>query len=172
MREKSYSLNSELDRLNMTVENLKQEELRFEEHKINLEHRVKQLQKDLEVENKQNNDTKAKIQEITNEINDLSSTDFESNPKKTIGKTDRSLLNNISFDKEYENSVAAIFGKELLASLDKDEVFYWSENIDKEISASFDFPCKVASEIIKAPNRITNKPMPSTLLVPMARMVE
>ena len=157
MREKSYSLNSELDRLNMTVENLKQEELRFEEHKINLEHRVKQLQKDLEVENKQNNDTKAKIQEITNEINDLSSTDFESNPKKTIGKTDRSLLNNISFDKEYENSVAAIFGKELLASLDKDEVFYWSENIDQEISASFDFPCKVASEIIKAPNRITNK---------------
>ncbi|MDB0032412.1 AAA family ATPase [Alphaproteobacteria bacterium] len=157
MREKSYSLNSELDRLNMTVENLKQEELRFEEHKINLEHRVKQLQKDLEVENKQNNDTKAKIQEITNEINDLSSTDFESNPEKIIGKTDRSLLNNISFDKEYENSVAAIFGKELLASLDKDEVFYWSENIDQEISASFDFPCKVASEIIKAPNRITNK---------------
>ena len=157
MREKSYSLNSELDRLNMTVENLKQEELRFEEHKINLEHRVKQLQKDLEVENKQNNDTKAKIQEITNEINDLSSTDFESNPEKTIGKTDRSLLNNISFDKEYENSVAAIFGKELLASLDNDEVFYWSENIDQEISASFDFPCKVASEIIKAPNRITNK---------------
>ena len=157
MREKSYSLNSELDRLNMTVENLKQEELRFEEHKINLEHRVKQLQKDLEVENKQNNDTKAKIQEITNEINDLSSTDFESNPEKTIGKTDRSLLNNISFDKEYENSVAAIFGKELLASLDKDEIFYWSEYIDQEISASFDFPCKVASEIIKAPNRITNK---------------
>ena len=157
MREKSYSLNSELDRLNMTVENLKQEELRFEEHKINLEHRVKQLQKDLEVENKQNNDTKAKIQEITHEINDLSSTDFESNPEKTIGKTDRSLLNNISFDKEYENSVAAIFGKELLASLDKDEIFYWSENIDQEISASFDFPCKVASEIIKAPNRITNK---------------
>ena len=50
MREKSYSLNSELDRLNMTVENLKQEELRFEEHKTNLEHRVKQLQQDLEVE--------------------------------------------------------------------------------------------------------------------------
>ncbi len=157
MREKSYSLNSELDRLNMTVENLKQEELRFEEHKTNLEHRVKQLQKDLEVENKQNNDTKSKIQEITDEINDLSSTDFDSNPKKTIGKTDRSLLNNISFEKEYENSVAAIFGKELLASLDKDEVFYWSENIDQEISASFDFPCKVASKIIKAPNRITNK---------------
>ena len=157
MREKSYSLNSELDRLNMTVENLKQEELRFEEHKTNLEHRVKQLQKDLEVENKQNNDTKSKIQEITDEINDLSSTDFDSNPEKTIGKTDRSLLNNISFEKEYENSVAAIFGKELLASLDKDEVFYWSENIDQVISASFDFPCKVASKIIKAPNRITNK---------------
>ena len=141
----------------MTVENLKQEELRFEEHKTNLEHRVKQLQKDLEVENKQNNDTKSKIQEITDEINDLSSTDFDSNPEKTIGKTDRSLLNNISFEKEYENSVAAIFGKELLASLDKDEVFYWSENIDQEIRASFDFPCKVASKIIKAPNRITNK---------------
>ena len=103
MREKSYSLNSELDRLNMTVENLKQEELRFEEHKTNLEHRVKQLQQDLEVENKQNNDTKAKIQEITNEINDLSSKDFDSNPEKTIGQSDRSLLNNISFEKEYEN---------------------------------------------------------------------
>ena len=34
----------------MTVENLKQEELRFEEHKTNLEHRVKQLEKDLQVE--------------------------------------------------------------------------------------------------------------------------
>ena len=134
MREKSYSLNSELDRLNMTVENLKQEELRFEEHKTNLEHRVKQLQQDLEVENKQNNDTKAKIQEITNEINDLSSKEFDSNPEKTIGQSDRSLLNNISFKKEYENSVAAIFGKELLASLDKDEVFYWSENIVEDLS--------------------------------------
>ena len=157
MREKSYSLNSELDRLNMTVENLKQEELRFEEHKTNLEHRVKQLQQDLEVENKQNNDTKAKIQEITNEINDLSSKDFDSNPEKTIGQSDRSLLNNISFEKEYENSVAAIFGKELLASLDKDEVFYWSENIVEEVNSSFDFPCIVASEIIKAPGRISNK---------------
>ena len=157
MREKSYSLNSELDRLNMTVENLKQEELRFEEHKTNLEHRVKQLQLDLEVENKQNNDTKAKIQEITNEINDLSSKDFDSNPEKTIGQSDRSLLNNISFEKEYENSVAAIFGKELLASLDKDEVFYWSENIVEEVKSSFDFPCIVASEIIKAPDRISNK---------------
>ena len=157
MREKSYSLNSELDRLNMTVENLKQEELRFEEHKTNLEHRVKQLQQDLEVENQQNNDTKAKIQEITNEINDLSSKDFDSNPEKTIGQSDRSLLNNISFKKEYENSVAAIFGKELLASLDKDEVFYWSENIVEEVNSSFDFPCIVASEIIKAPGRISNK---------------
>ncbi len=157
MREKSYSLNSELDRLNMTVENLKQEELRFEEHKTNLEHRVKQLQQDLEVENKQNNDTKAKILEITNEINDLSSKDFDSNPEKIIGQSDRSLLNNISFEKEYENSVAAIFGKELLASLDKDEVFYWSENIVEEVKSSFDFPCILASEIIKAPDRISNK---------------
>ena len=157
MREKSYSLNSELDRLNMTVENLKQEELRFEEHKTNLEHRVKQLQQDLEVENKQNNDTKAKIQEITNEINDLSSKDFDSNPEKTIGQSDRSLLNNITFENEYENSVAAIFGKELLASLDKDEVFYWSENIVEEVKSSFNFPCIVASEIIKAPDRISNK---------------
>ena len=157
MREKSYSLNSELDRLNMTVENLKQEELRFEEHKTNLEHRVKQLQQDLEVENKQNNDTQIKIQEIKNEINDISSKDFESNPEKTIGQSDRSLLNNISFEKEYENSVAAIFGKELLASLDKDEVFYWSENIVEEVNSSFNFPCKVASKIIKAPDRIVNK---------------
>ena len=157
MREKSYSLNSELDRLNMTVENLKQEELRFEEHKTNLEHRVKQLQQDLEVENKQNNDTKAKIQEITNEINDLSSKDFDSNPEKTIGQSDRSLLNNISFEKEYENSVAAIFGKELLASLDKDDVFYWSENTVEEVKSSFNFPCIVASEIINAPDRILNK---------------
>jgi chromosome segregation protein len=47
MREKSYSLNSELERLNMTVDNLKQEELRFEEHKINSERRVDQLNDDL-----------------------------------------------------------------------------------------------------------------------------
>ena len=53
MREKSYSLNSELERLNMTVENLKQEELRFEEHKTNLERRVEQLENDLSVEKKQ-----------------------------------------------------------------------------------------------------------------------
>jgi len=66
-------------------------------------------------------------------------------------------LNNISFEKEYENSVAAIFGKELLASLDKDEVFYWSENIVEEVKSSFNFPCIVASEIIKAPDRISNK---------------
>ena len=61
MREKSYSLNSELDRLNMTVENLKQEELRFEEHKTNLEHLVKQLNQDLQIEQKQFEDTNNKI---------------------------------------------------------------------------------------------------------------
>ena len=64
MREKSYSLNSELDRLNMTVENLKQEELRFEEHKINLEHRVKQLNQDLQIEQTQFEETTSKIKTI------------------------------------------------------------------------------------------------------------
>ena len=77
MREKSYSLNSELDRLNMTVENLKQEELRFEEHKINLEHRVKQLNQDLLIEQTQFEETTSKIKTIRKDIEDLSSKEFE-----------------------------------------------------------------------------------------------
>ncbi len=157
MREKSYSLNSELERLNMTVENLKQEELRFEEHKTNLEHRVTQLEKDLLLENQQFNETNLKINEIDKEIEELSSKDYESNLDNSIGKTDKSLLNNISFDKKYENSVAAIFGKELLASLNKDEIFYWTENIQKVENIGFAFKCMLASEVIKSPERIHNK---------------
>tara|TARA_Y100000996_G_scaffold414914_1_gene407359 strand:+ start:3737 stop:6337 length:2601 start_codon:yes stop_codon:yes gene_type:complete len=157
MREKGYSLNSELERLNMTVENLKQEELRFEEHKTNLEHRVKQLEKDLSLEQDQFEETNSKIKEINKEIEGLSSKDFENTSDKSLGQSDRSLLNNISFDKKYENAVAAIFGKELLASLDKDNVFYWTENIDEIKSSSFSFDCEVASKAIKAPERILNK---------------
>ena len=67
------------------------------------------------------------------------------------------MLNNISFDKKYENSVAAIFGKELLASLDKDEVFYWTENIQDIQNSKFSFNCKLASDVIKSPQRILNK---------------
>ena len=111
MREKSYSLNSELDRLNMTVENLKQEELRFEEHKINLEHRVKQLNQDLQIEQKQFEDTNNKIKTIKKDIEDLSSKEFEAeNRDNPINQSDKSLLNNISFDKKYENAVAGFFG--------------------------------------------------------------
>ena len=110
MREKSYSLNSELERLNMTVDNLKQEELRFEEHKINSERRVDQLNDDLSIERKQ-----------------------------------------------YENVVAAIFGKELLASLDKDGIFYWSDTIDENTSSAFSFNCEIAAKVIKAPERVMNK---------------
>ena len=157
MREKSYSLNSELERLNMTVENLKQEELRFEEHKTNLEHRVKQLEKDLNIESQQFNDTNLKINEINKDIVELSSKDFESSSNRSIGKSDKSLLNNISFDKKYENAVAAIFGKELLASLDKDEIFYWTENINEVQKAEFNFNCQLASSVIKSPNRLSNK---------------
>ena len=157
MREKSYSLNSELERLNMTVENLKQEELRFEEHKTNLEHRVKQLEKDLNIESQQFNDTNLKINEINKDIVELSSKDFESSSNRSIGKSDKSLLNNISFDKKYENAVAAIFGKELLASLDKDEIFYWTENINEVQKAEFSFNCQLASSVIKSPNRLSNK---------------
>ena len=157
MREKSYSLNSELERLKMNVENLKQEELRFEEHKTNLEHRVKQLEKDLLIEDQQFEETNLKINEINIEIKELSSKDFDSSSNSSIGKSDKSLLNNISFDKQYENAVAAIFGKELLASLEKDEVFYWTENIKEFQNSKFNFDCKLASEVIKSPQRILNK---------------
>ena len=157
MREKSYSLNTELERLNMTVENLKQEELRFEEHKSNLEHRVNQLDNDLSLEKKQFNETNNKITEIDNEIKDLSSRDFENSNKTNIGQSDRSLLNNITFDKKYENAVAAIFGKELLASLENDDVFYWSENIEEAPTSTFSFECEIASKAIKAPQRLINK---------------
>jgi chromosome segregation protein len=157
MREKSYSLNTELERLNMTVENLKQEELRFEEHKANLEHRVKQLEKDLQVEVQQYDETNLKLNEINREINEISSKDFDSTSDNSVGQSDRSLLNNISFDKKYENSVAAIFGKELLASLDKDEVFYWTENIQDIQNSKFSFNCKLASDVIKSPQRILSK---------------
>ena len=157
MREKSYSLNSELERLNMTVENLKQEELRFEEHKTNLEHRVKQLEKDLQVEVQQYDETNLKLNEINREIEEISSKDFDNATDSAVGQSDRSLLNNISFDKKYENSVAAIFGKELLASLDKDEVFYWTENIQDTQNSKFNFDCKIASDVIKSPQRILSK---------------
>ena len=157
MREKSYSLNSELERLNMTVENLKQEELRFEEHKTNLEHRVKQLDKDLQVEVQQYDETNLKLNEINREIEEISSKDFDNVSDSAVGQSDRSLLNNISFDKIYENSVAAIFGKELLASLDKDEIFYWTENIQNTQNSKFSFDCKIASDVIKSPQRILSK---------------
>ncbi len=158
MREKSYSLNSELDRLNMTVENLKQEELRFEEHKINLEHRVKQLNQDLQIEQKQFEDTNNKIKTIKKDIEDLSSKEFEAeNRDNPINQSDKSLLNNISFDKKYENAVAAIFGKELLASLEPDDIYYWSEHLVKNATKKFNFNCELASDVIKAPNQVINK---------------
>ena len=158
MREKSYSLNSELDRLNMTVENLKQEELRFEEHKINLEHRVKQLNQDLQIEQKQFEDTNNKIKTIKKDIEDLSSKEFEAeNRDNPINQSDKSLLNNISFDKKYENAVAAIFGKELLASLEPDDVYFWSEHLGENVTKKFNFNCELASNVIKAPNQVVNK---------------
>ena len=158
MREKSYSLNSELDRLNMTVENLKQEELRFEEHKINLEHRVKQLNQDLQIEQKQFEDTNNKIKTIKKDIEDLSSKEFEAeNRDNPINQSDKSLLNNISFDKKYENAVAAIFGKELFASLEPDDIYYWSEHLGENVTKKFNFNCELASNVIKAPNQVINK---------------
>jgi chromosome segregation protein len=157
MREKSYSLNSELERLNMTVENLKQEELRFEEHKVNLEHRVKQLNQDLNVESQQYNETNSKIMEIKKELEELVSQDTSGNKTTRGSQTDRSLLNHISFDKKYENVVAAIFGKELLASLDKDDIFYWSDLNIETSEIQFDFECQVASSLIKAPKNILDK---------------
>ena len=158
MREKSYSLNSELDRLNMTVENLKQEELRFEEHKINLEHRVKQLNQDLLIEQTQFEETTSKIKTIRKDIEDLSSKEFEAeNRDSNVNQSDRSLLNNISFDKKYENAVAAIFGKELLASLEPDDIYYWSEHSGEQVNKEFSFNCEPASKVIKAPNQVINK---------------
>ncbi len=158
MREKSYSLNSELDRLNMTVENLKQEELRFEEHKINLEHRVKQLNQDLLIEQTQFEETTSKIKTIRKDIEDLSSKEFEAeNRDSYVNQSDRSLLNNISFDKKYENAVAAIFGKELLASLEPDEIYFWIEHSGEHANKEFSFHCEPASKVIKAPNQVMNK---------------
>ncbi len=158
MREKSYSLNSELDRLNMTVENLKQEELRFEEHKINLEHRVKQLNQDLQIEQTQFEETTNKIKTIRKDIEDLSSKEFEAeNRDSSVNQSDRSLLNNISFDKKYENAVAAIFGKELLASLEPDDIYYWRERSDEKANTEFSFHCEPASKVIKAPNQVIDK---------------
>ncbi len=158
MREKSYSLNSELDRLNMTVENLKQEELRFEEHKINLEHRVKQLNQDLQIEQKQFEETTSKIKTIRKDIEDLSSKEFEAeNRDISVNQSDSSLLNNISFDKKYENAVAAIFGKELLASLEPDDIYYWREHSSGQANKVFSFHCEPASKVIRAPNQVMNK---------------
>ena len=158
MREKSYSLNSELDRLNMTVENLKQEELRFEEHKINLEHRVKQLNQDLLIEQTQFEETTSKIKTIRKDIEDLSSKEFEAeNRDSNVNQSDRSLLNNISFDKKYENAVAAIFGKELLASLEPDDIYFWREHSGERANKEFSFNCEPASKVIKAPNQVINK---------------
>ncbi len=158
MREKSYSLNSELDRLNMTIENLKQEELRFEEHKINLEHRVKQLNQDLQIEQKQFEETTSKIKTIRKDIEDISSKEFEAeNRDSNVNQSDRSLLNNISFDKKYENAVAAIFGKELLASLEPDDIYFWREHSGGQANKEFSFHCKPASKVIKAPNQVMNK---------------
>ena len=158
MREKSYSLNSELERLDMSIENLKQEELRFEEHKSNLEYRLSQLQKDLNGEISQKNDTQFKIEQINKEYEELSSKEFkEGVSDDSKDRSDKSLLNQIGFKKDYEKVVAAIFGKELLAALENDGVFYWSVKNDLIPSTKFNFPCTIASEVIKGPNQILNK---------------
>ena len=142
----------------MTVENLKQEELRFEEHKINLEHRVKQLNQDLQIEQTQFEETTSKIKTIRKDIEDLSSKEFEAeNRDSNVNQSDRSLLNNISFDKKYENAVAAIFGKELLASLEPDDIYYWREHSGEQANKEFSFHCEPASKVIKAPNQVINK---------------
>ena len=158
MREKSYSLNSELERLDMSIENLKQEELRFEEHKSNLEYRLSQLQKDLNAEISQKNDTQLKIEQINKEYEELDSKEFkEGVSDDSKDRSDKSLLNQIGFKKDYEKVVAAIFGKELLAALENDGAFYWSEKSDLIPSTKFDFPCTIASEVIKGPSQIQNK---------------
>ena len=158
MREKSYSLNSELERLDMSIENLKQEELRFEEHKSNLEYRLSQLQKDLNAEISQKNDTQLKIEQINKEYEELGSKEFkEGVSDDSKDRSDKSLLNQIGFKKDYEKVVAAIFGKELLAALENDGAFYWSEKSDLIPSTKFNFPCTIASEVIKGPSQIQNK---------------
>jgi chromosome segregation protein len=158
MREKSYSLNSELERLGMSIENLKQEELRFEEHKSNLEYRLSQLQKDLNAEIAQKKDTDTKIELINKEFNELSNKEFkEGVTEDSKDRSDKSLLNQIGFKKDYEKIVAAIFGKELLAALENDGAFYWSESSELFQPPSFNFPCTLASEVIKGPKQILNK---------------
>ena len=108
MREKSYSLNTELERLNMSIENLKQEELRFEEHKVNLEYRVTQLKKDLSLEISQKNDTEIKISQINKEFEELSNKEFNEGIRDDAkNPSDKSLLNQIGFKKNHEKVVAA-----------------------------------------------------------------
>jgi len=88
----------------------------------------------------------------------LSSKEFEAeNRDNPINQSDKSLLNNISFDKKYENAVAAIFGKELLASLEPDDIYYWSEHLGENVTKKFNFNCELASNVIKAPNQVINK---------------
>ncbi|MDC1315836.1 AAA family ATPase [Alphaproteobacteria bacterium] len=158
MREKSYSLNSELERLDMSIENLKQEELRFEEHKTNLEYRLNQLQKDLNAENSQKNNTEIKIDEINNEFNELSNKEFkEGVSDNSDDRSEKSLLNQIGFKKDYEKVVAAIFGKELLAALENDGTFYWSKKNDLVKHIGFNFPCTIASDVINGPKQTLNK---------------
>lgn len=158
MREKSYSLNSELERLDMSIENLKQEELRFEEHKSNLEYRLSQLEKDLNAEIAQKKDTDMKIEQINKEFDELSNKEFkEGVTEDSKNRSDKSLLNQIGFKKDYEKIVASIFGKELLAALENDGAFYWSESSELFQSPSFNFPCTLASEVIKGPKQILNK---------------
>ncbi len=158
MREKSYSLNSELERLDMSIENLKQEELRFEEHKTNLEYRLNQLQKDLNAENSQKNNTEIKIEEINNEFNELSNKEFKEGVSDNLDdRSEKSLLNQIGFKKDYEKVVAAIFGKELLAALENDGTFYWSKKNDLVKHIGFNFPCTIASDVINGPKQTLNK---------------
>ena len=62
-----------------------------------------------------------------------------------MGQSDRSLLNNINFDKKYENVVAAIFGKNL-ASLDKDKFFM--VRCHRRTYIVFSFECELAAKVI------------------------
>ena len=157
MRERSYSSNTELDRLNMSIDNLKQEELRFEEHKTNLEYRVNQLNEDLNKEVSQKKETENKIEQINNEYNELSGKEFKEGVDQSKDRSDKSLLNQIAFKKDYEKVVAAIFGKELLAALGNDDSFYWSSYNPNIAETKFSFSCVAADQVIKAPDETINK---------------
>mgnify|MGYP005663261205 FL=1 len=44
-----------------------------------------------------------------------------------------------------------------MASLEPDDIYYWSEYLGENVTKKFNFNCELASNVIKAPNQVINK---------------